>query len=108
MNTVEFQNWILLNNIVERTKKSFWNYVENYRNEEPEEFSEVFSDVNMDSLEITISKVSFTVNYSFDEPITFIAAFADIEYEDREIGVYESLYSLDGDDLDDDYLRLKD
>lgn len=107
MNTEEFQNWISLNNIVERTKKSFWNYVENYRNEESDEFSEVFSNVNMDFLEITISKVSLTVNYRFDEPIIFVSAFADIKYEDGEIGEYESLYSLDGDDLD-DYLRLKD
>ncbi|MGX8796055.1 hypothetical protein ACR6HW_08220 [Fusibacter sp. JL298sf-3] len=60
----------------------------------------------MDYLNITISKVSLTVNYRFDEPITFVSAFADIEYEGEEIGEYESLYSLDGDELD-DYLRLK-
>ncbi len=107
MNTEEFQNWISLNNIIERTKRAFWNYIENYRSEEPEEFSKVFNNVNMDSLEISISKVCFAINYRFDEPITFVSAFVDIEHEDEEIGVYESLYSLDGDDLD-DYLRIKD
>lgn len=107
VNTEEFQNWISLNNIIERTKRACWNYIENYRKEEPEEFSEIFSNVNMDSLEISISKVSLTVTYRFDEPITFVSAFADIEYEDEEIGVYESLYSLEGEDLD-DYLKLKD
>lgn len=107
MNTEEFQSWISLNNIIERTKRDFWNYIENYRSEEPEEFLEVFSNVNMDYLEISISKVSLTINYRFDEPITFVSAFVDIEYEDEEIGEYESLYSLDGDDLD-DYLRIKD
>lgn len=107
MNTEEFQSWISLNNIIERTKRDFWNYIENYRSEESEEFLEVFSNVNMDYLEISISKVSLTINYRFDEPITFVSAFVDIEYEDEEIGEYESLYSLDGDDLD-DYLRIKD
>lgn len=80
--------------------------MKNYKKEEPEEFSEVFSNVNMDFLEISIGKVSLTVNYRFDEPIIVVSAFADIEYENEEIGVYESLYSLDGDDLD-DYLKLK-
>jgi len=107
VNTEEFQSWISLNNIIERTKRDFWNYIENYRSEESEEFLEVFSNVNMDYLEISISKVSLTINYRFDEPITFVSAFVDIEYEDEEIGEYESLYSLDGDDLD-DYLRIKD
>ncbi|MFL1676360.1 hypothetical protein ABEV00_00550 [Paenibacillus thiaminolyticus] len=106
MNTEEFQNWVSINNIIERTKKGFWIYMENYKQEEPDEFSEVFGNVDLNFVEINISKISLTINYRFDEPIKFVSAFIDVEYGGEELGVYESLFSLDGDDLD-DYLRIK-
>ncbi|HDK7166221.1 TPA: hypothetical protein PTV44_000024 [Clostridium botulinum] len=106
MNTEEFKNWIAINNIIERTKNGFWNYIENYKREEPDEFSEVFSNVDVNFVEINISKISLTISYRFDEPIKFVSAFIEIEYKGEELGVYESLFSLDGDDLD-DYLRIK-
>lgn len=105
MNTNEFQKWIFINNIIDRTKKGFWDYMENYKKEEPDEFSEVFSNVDMNFVKINISKISLTINYTFDEPVEFVSAFIDIEYEDKELGVYESLFTLDGDDLD-DYLSV--
>ncbi|RJG19155.1 hypothetical protein [Paenibacillus thiaminolyticus] len=75
MNTEEFENWVSIHSIIECTKKGFWNYMENYKQEEPDEFSEVFGSVDMD-----------------------------VEYEGEELGVYQCLFSLDGDDLD-DYFR---
>ena len=107
MNTEEFQNWITINNIVERTKKGFWNYMGNYKKEEPGEFAEIFSNIDMNLVETNISKISLTINYRFDEVIKYISAYIDIEYEGEEVATYESLFSLDGDDLG-DYLRIKD
>lgn len=106
MNTEKFQKWIAKNNINERTKQGFWNYMENYKKEEPEEFVELFGDMDMNLVKINISKISLTINYRFDEIIKYVSAFIDIKYEEEELGMYESVYSLDGDDLD-DYLRIK-
>ncbi|CAH8713316.1 hypothetical protein M5W83_26635 [Paenibacillus thiaminolyticus] len=106
MNTEEFENWVSIHNIIERTKKGFWNYMENYKQEEPDEFSEVFGNVDMNFLETNISKISLTINYTFDEPIKFVSAFIDVEYEGEELGVYQCLFSLDGDDLDDYLTQL--
>lgn len=39
--------------------------------------------IKLDSLEVSLSKISLTLNYRFDEPSTFISAFAEIEYDDE-------------------------
>lgn len=105
MNTEEFQDWISINNVAERTKKSFWQYIDNYREEEPDEFREVFSNIDLNSLNIIINKISLTISYRFDEPISFVSVCIALVYEGEEIGAYESLFTLSGNEMD-DYLRM--
>lgn len=105
MNTNELQSWVTINHIVERTHNSFWSYLENYKKEEPDEFRELFENINFDFLDVNINKISLTISYRFDEPISFVSAFLEVLHEGEEVCMYESLFSLDGSDLD-DYLRM--
>lgn len=105
MNTDELLNWVSINNIVERVTKAFWSYIGNYKVEEPDEYKISFGDIDLKHLEISISKISLTVSYRFDDPVHFVSVFIEGKYEEEEICVYESLFSLDGDELD-DYLRF--
>lgn len=105
MNTEEFENWILINNVAERTKKGFWTYIENYKKEEPDEFKEVFNNIKLNYLEININKISLTMSYRFDEPISFVSVCIEVVYEGEEICIYESIFALDGSAMD-DYFRM--
>ncbi|MGW7162425.1 hypothetical protein [Paenibacillus sp. LK1] len=105
MNTDELLNWASTNDIIERAKKAFWSYMENYKMEEPDEYRELFNNVDLNLLDTNISKISLTISYRFDEPISFVSVFIEIIYEEEELCIYESLFSLDGSELD-DYLRM--
>lgn len=101
----ELENWIIDNNIIERTKLGFWRYIDNYRNDAPKEFEEDFKNIDINFLKIEISKIGLIINYRFDDHIQFVLAQIEIESNEKEIGVYEFVFSLDGSDMD-DYLRM--
>lgn len=105
MNTDELLNWVSTNDIIERANKAFWSYMENFKMEEPDEYRELFKNVDLNFLKTNIGKISLTISYRFDEPISFVSVFIEITHEEEELCVYESLFSLDGSELD-DYLRM--
>lgn len=99
------ENWIVENNIIERTKRGFWTYIHNYKTDSPKEFEEDFKNIDFNFLETEISKIGLIINYEFDEPIQFVLAQLVLKHSGEKIGVYEFLFSLDGSDMD-DYLFL--
>ena len=106
MNTEELRNWIDEYNIKERTVKGFWGYIRSYKAEEPQEFKDVYKDIELDLIDVEIKKVALIVNYSFDEFAEYIVSYLDINHNGEEIAEYEAVFTLDGEDMD-DFLKRK-
>ncbi|MDQ0172400.1 hypothetical protein [Paenibacillus tundrae] len=85
--------------------EGFWYYLNNYKEDHPEDFNKDFSNVGIDLISIKVTTISLTLNFRYDEIVEYVTCFLMIEYEGEEIGEYESLFTLNGEDLD-DYLRI--
>ncbi len=105
MNIEEFESWIEKNNIIKRTKESYLSCMENYINEEPNEFMELYKTLNINLLVTKQSTINLCINYEFDEPIKYVSSTLEIKFEGEELGYYDCIFGLDGSDMD-DYLRL--
>ncbi len=104
MNTEQLKKWIVKNNVVERSKQSFYNFMKNYKIDEAEEYFKTFENLEIGSLETNTSKISLIINYEFGEPIEFISVELEITFKEKYLAIYQSLYTLNGEEMD-DYLR---
>lgn len=105
MNSHELREWMDTHGIINRTISGFWNYLYSFKNEEPLQFEINYPSMEIDRLEPHLSSVSFTMNYQYEERIELVTCALVVKYNDKKVGMYESLYSLAGDDLD-DFLKI--
>ncbi|OBZ11521.1 hypothetical protein [Bacillus sp. FJAT-26390] len=106
--------WAKKYQIEEETIKCFWLNFYNYKEEEPEEFKQVFGmNFESDKLFVQVSSVQMRVessrdeekifpsrNYGFDYAVSCIP----IVYNERKLGVYKLLFTLDGQSFDDFFI----
>ena len=81
--------------------QSFWEYLNNYKKEEPNEYNEYFNDIDLDKITLLRNKVSYNVNFIGDDFYDNITMLFRILYNDLEIGYYRIEYDLDGTETDD-------
>lgn len=102
MNTFELRNWIENNNVEEKTKIKFWNYLNNYLKEEPELFYDQFGNIDKQLIEVKVTKIALTiVNWPYDFLNDCVISYADVIYEDERIAVYKLVFNLVGEVIDD-------
>ncbi len=95
------QNWLKKNLVLENCMQSFWEYLNNYKKEEPNEYNEYFNDIDLDKITLLRNKVSYNVNFIGDDFYDNITMLFRILYNDLEIGYYRIEYDLDGTETDD-------
>jgi hypothetical protein len=107
MDAVELKRFIIDNSVRDRTVQSFWKCFENYRNEEPKEFEEVFGDFDRSLLTMWMKKVALTIRNwqafedEYNENHEFVEAFIQLKYKGKYIGYYSLLFNFDGAVFDD-------
>lgn len=104
INSDILKQWYVDYNIEKRTIDGFWKYFNNYRNKEIYDFEDDFGEIDDRLIELNVSKIQFTVTFDNGD---FVYAILNIYYNSEYIGLYKSIYTLNGEDAD-DLIRLED
>lgn len=105
---MELEKWLEKHNIKEMVMKDLEFYMCGYKEEEEEDFNELFKDMDLDKVEYVFHSVAYVINEwhcDKDDIYKYISAKVRLEYDGRTFAEYESIYGLDGED-EDDYLRI--
>ena len=89
------------NNLIERSKETFWEVLKAYQEEDPEEFIENFDNYNKSNVSIEINNVSFLIHNWPSDDHCCVLVNVNIVYKDKVIGYYDIQYRLDG-EIDND------
>lgn len=92
------EEWSKLHNAVERTEELFWCCFQSYKEEEPEEFSEVFPK-NKSNVRIEFEKIVHEVMLP-DYDQEFISVYLNIYVDDHNVGWFKNMLMMDGTDFD--------
>lgn len=103
MNTLELRKFVDVKKPFEEAREGFWNWINNWKNEEPEDYSEVFRNGNDDitKLVLTNERIAIVINYEFDEPVEFLQTTISVYYEESLIAKYHYMQDFDGRVIDD-------
>ena len=103
---MKLEKWLEEYNIKEMVMKNLEVYLHVYKEEEKEDFNELFKDMDFDKVEYVFHSVAYVINEwhrDKDDIYKYISAKVRLEYDGRTFAEYESIYGLDGED---DYLRM--
>lgn len=101
MNIDDLITWAIKNNIDQRTRTLFWEMLENYKNEDPDEYSEFFGHIPIGDLYLHIHTVSLNLGNWPECNYNTVSAHMGIWYNDKQIAKYEALFTLAGEPEDD-------
>ena len=90
------------NNLIERSKETFWEVIKAYQEEDPEEFIENFDNYNKSNVSIEINNVSFLIHNWPSDDWCCVTVSINIMYNGKNVGYHDIHYSLDG-EYDDDF-----
>src|SRR4029453_10154324 len=109
----ELRHWAVKNDIEKTTIAGFWFCFNNYIQEDPGEFRQLFGDdfdaelltVEMKSVAIFINtwdetKVYEGYSYDFD----YVVSYIPIVNKNKKLGIYKMLYTLEGQSFDDFFI----
>lgn len=93
------------NEIENRSICMFWKSFEDYKEEESNEFFQVFNNYIKEVLRISIKEISLTImDWPECRRVNIITCIPVI-YNNTEVGVYKAVYALTG-EVEDDYLVI--
>ena len=99
---LDVQKWCAEHDAISRTEKAFYEALKNYKEEDAEEYGEVFNDNTL-----PIVAVPDKVFHGYSLPnFDFEQIYVDflIEYGNRYVGWYRMIYDLDGSEVDDSFV----
>lgn len=92
------QEWSQCHNAMQRTQDLFWRCFESYKQEESEEFSEVFTQ-DKENITIEFEKIVHEVMLpEFEQE--FISVYLNIFVDDRNVGWFKNMFLPSGEDFD--------
>jgi hypothetical protein len=97
----ELKEWVKTYNIVERTKKGFFTWLNNFKLEEPEEYYNVMENIESKELILELHTISLNLGNWPECTYNTVSASMRVFYKDKRLFNYESLYLLNGEDEDD-------
>ncbi|MFJ7826655.1 hypothetical protein [Psychrobacillus sp. NPDC096623] len=110
MDTNKLRKWAENYSIESNTIKGFWVMFNKYKEEQKEEFLEVFGkDFDKSQLSIVMNRLGLFIDawnkdahmqYGFD----YVTSYIPIIYLDNHIGEYKMLFNLDGECFDDYFI----
>lgn len=84
-------------------------YLHVYKEEEKEDFNELFKDMDLDKVQYAFHSVAYVISEWYNcgnKKGKYISARVRLEYDDSVFAEYEAIYSLDG-EIQDDYLKME-
>ena len=105
---MELEKWLKEHNIKEMVMKDLEFYLRVYKEEEKEDFNELFKDMDLDKVEYVFHSVAYVINEwhrEEDDIYKYISAKVMLEYDDSTFAEYSAFYGLDG-EIADDYLLM--
>ncbi len=99
MNTEELKRFIKTHRVIEQTIDGFWNYINNWKTDNPDSFLNAFDGIDPASLVVSVKKISLTINYLFEDE--YVQSYASIHHNSTEVAVYHYLISFNGECIDD-------
>ncbi|MBW5446044.1 hypothetical protein GE107_08215 [Cohnella sp. CFH 77786] len=105
MDIQSLKNFVFVNNLEERSIKSFWNYFNNFRKEHEEEFKATFPDFNESDLKLSVDSVALRITNWPEEGYNHVVITVELHYKDMYAGRYSIVFSLTG-EVEDDHLAL--
>ncbi|MDY8025664.1 hypothetical protein [Paenibacillus polymyxa] len=101
MNTDLIKQFAIEHDCFNKSISGFWNYVNSWKIEEPEEFYEAFNTFDLSSLVLEKWKIALVVNYRYDEPIQYVQTMLNVVFQEKSFAEYRLLQKLNGDVMDD-------
>ncbi|WP_240421803.1 hypothetical protein [Paenibacillus periandrae] len=101
MDTEALKHFITTYNVLQRTLDGFQYYMDKWKVDDQSDFETTWENIDPNSIEVRVKKISLTINYTLDTPIEYVQAYACILNDGEEITVYHSLFTLDGLGYDD-------
>ncbi len=92
------KEWSINNNALQRTEELFWICFQSYKEEEPEEFGEVFPK-DKTNVKIEFEKIVHEVILPEYEQ-EFISVYLNIYVDDHNVGWFKNEFCLDGTQFD--------
>lgn len=103
---MQLEKWLEEHDIEKMIMDDLNIYMNNYKLEDEEAYIEFFKGKNIEKLKYIFHSVSYVINrWHMDNDYKYISAKLRIEYEGKAFAEYESIYDLNGEDID-DCLRL--
>ena len=100
----DLQKWCAEHDAVKRTEQAFYTALETYKNEDAEEYNEVFYDKDLPITAVPDKVYPVFGLSNFDLQHIYVDFY--IEYDGKNIGSYRMIYDLDGSEFD-DYLVIE-
>ena len=94
----ELEEWSKIHNALERTEELFWSCFQSYKEEDPEEFSEIFPK-EKSNVRIVFEKIVHEVILP-DYDQEFISIYINIFVDDHSVGWFKNMFLMDGTDFD--------
>jgi len=92
------KEWAMNNNVLQRTEDLFWTCFQSYREEEPEEFVEVFPEDKTNVKTEFIKIVHEVILPDFEQEV--ISVYLNIYVGDHNVGWFKNVFCLDGTEFD--------
>ncbi len=96
MSIEELDKWVKKYNIVKRTKACSMFVLENYAEEEPDKFKEIFKTLDINSLETKQSEIKLCYKDEQSDEINYVSSMLEIQFNGEILGYYACVFGLDG------------
>lgn len=105
MDTLLLQQWGTEHNIVNRTKEGFWGCFKNWKNEDPDDYDDLFlGKIEEEFINIEPTTLSLVHDFHY---IGLVYCKVNIYFMEQSIGNYEMCFDLKG-EIFDDFLNFDD
>lgn len=104
---MELEKWLEKYNVKSMVLKNCKFYLNQYKEEDEEDFNESFKDIDWEEVSYEFHSVSYVINTwhrEDDDVYKYISAKVRLEYDDTTFAEYEAIYDFQG-NLVEDYLR---
>lgn len=104
---MELEKWLEKYNIKKMVQKNCKFYLNQYKEEDEEDFNESFKDIDWQEVSYEFHSVSYVINTwhgEEDDLYKYISAKVRLEYDNTTFAEYEAIYDFQG-NLENDYLR---
>lgn len=101
MDTSELRKFIDEKQPFEKAREGCWNWINTWKEEDPEDYFEAFRNEDISSIELTNRRFALVINCSFDTPIEFLQTTLDVYLKESLIAQYHYIQDFSGEAIDD-------